>query len=210
MAPSEKLTLENAPAALEVLDAEMPLGPEHATQRVLWVLRLLLKTSRRSRAPCALDDPDTRDELGLVYEGLDDLSPTLLHRWLEHRLQQLEGRPLVLDSIGQNTRWLAERLGLSQAERKVLAFAATAEASRSLENCLTPFRRHSSGQVIQLLAELLEEPADTLRATVSPRSLLMRSGVLRFPSIPSCRRPMSNQTICSRLFARRHPLQSSR
>jgi hypothetical protein len=127
-----------------------------------------------------LDDTDTLEDLGFVSEVLNALSPALLRRWLEHRLQQLEGCELGEDSIGQNTRWLAEWLGLSEAQRKVLAFGATVEARTAVAVCLVPFKRLSSSRLIQLLSDVLGEPSEDICASLSPRSPLVRSGMVQF------------------------------
>ncbi|MEO8179803.1 MAG: ATP-binding protein [Deltaproteobacteria bacterium] len=162
----------------EAPDARTPLGPEYETQRALWMLRLLLKASSRDRPPSSLDD--ALEELGLGSEKADRLSPARVRRWLEDRLQQLEQRELAEDSIGQNTRWLAQWLGLSEGQRKVLAFAATAESSQALQYSLKPFQRLSSGLAIQLLGDVLGEPIELVRAGLSPQSQLVRSGMLQF------------------------------
>jgi AAA+ superfamily predicted ATPase len=165
---------------LKALDVRMPLGAEHETQRALWTLRLLLKAGVSARSRSALDDPDTLTELGLDSAELDTLSPRLLRRWLEHRLQQLEQRELAPDATMQNAAWLAEWLGLSEVQRKLLAFASTAEASEAVSVCLQPFARLPSSRAIQLLASVLGESADEVRASLAPQSALMVAGLLLF------------------------------
>lgn len=128
------------------LGAESALGTQHESQRALWVLRLLLQVSPHARALATLSETDTLEELGLVSKDVNKLSPVVLRRWLEQRLRQLEESELAPDSISQNTRWMAEWLGLSEAQRKLLAFAATVEISGALATCLRPFARLSSGR----------------------------------------------------------------
>lgn len=160
--------------------AERALGAEHETQRALWMLRLLSKVSSQARACSILSHADTLEELGLASEDVDQLSPGVLRSWLERRVQQLEARELAPDSISQNTRWMADWLGLSEAQRKLLAFAATAESSEALATCLGPFARLSSGRVIALLGSVLGEPTRDIRAGLSPRAPLVSSGMLQF------------------------------
>jgi transitional endoplasmic reticulum ATPase len=154
---------------------------EPTTHRALWVLRLLVHGHRHSRS-CAptLADPDTAEELGLDAKELDALSPPMLRRRLVERLQQLEACDRAPDTICQNTRWLAEWLLLSEAEREVLAFATTVETSEVLEACTKPFLRLSSTRVIQLLATVVGQPVDAVRSSLSPSARLVRSGVLQF------------------------------
>jgi AAA+ superfamily predicted ATPase len=180
MATPRKKQPARSDRPLKALDAEMPLASEHETQRALWSLRLLLKAGTSPRFRSALADPDTATELGFVSGKLDSLSPRALRRWLEHRLAQLEQRELAPDATVQNATWLAQWLGLSELERKLLAFATTAEASEAVSVCLHPFARLASIRAIQLLASVLAEPADAVRAALSPTSALMRSGVLQF------------------------------
>jgi hypothetical protein len=52
-------------------------------------------------------------------------------RWLERCLQQLEPRELALDSLTLDVTWLGARLGLSETQRKVLAFATAVEVSEA-------------------------------------------------------------------------------
>jgi len=176
--PRKKKT--SADRQLKALDARMPLHLEHETQRALWALRLLLKAGTNPRSRSALVDVDTSTELGLTPAKVDALSPRLLRRWLEHRLQQLEQRALAQDSIVQNAAWLAERLGLSDVQLELLAFATTAEASEAVSVCLHPFARLTSSRAIQLLASVLGESADDVRASLAPQSAMMRSGLLQF------------------------------
>lgn len=165
---------------LKALDAQMPLDAEHETQRAAWALRLLLKAGASARSRSALDDVDTLTELGFISAKIDALSPRLLRRWLEHRLEQLERRDLARDSTAQNAAWLAEWLGLSDVERALLAFAATAEASEAVSMCLQPFARLPNSRAIPLLASLLGETSDDVRASLAPRSPLMRAGLIQF------------------------------
>jgi len=165
---------------LRALDTKMPLTPEHQTQRALWTLRLLLKAGTSPRSRSALDDLDTLTELGFVSASIDALSPRMLRRWLEHRLAQLEGRELAPDAIAQNAAWLGEWLALDDVQRKVLAFAATADVSEAVSVCLQTFARLSGNRAIQLIASVLGESGDEVRASLAPDSPLMRSGLIQF------------------------------
>jgi len=165
---------------LKSLDAAMPLDAELATQRAVWALRLLLKAGDSARSRSALLDADTMTELGFVSAKLDVLSPRLLRCWLGHRLERLEQRTLASDSMLQNADWLGDWLGLSLLERKLLAFATTAEASEAVAMCLEPFARLTSSRAITLLASVLGEAAEDVRASLASSSALLRSGVLSF------------------------------
>ena len=166
--------------ALQALEASAPVGAEHQTQRALWMLRLLVKAPARSRPPAVLDDGDLLQMLGLASENLGKLSARRLRRRLQQRLEGLQRAALVADSIEQNAGWLARWLGLSEAQRKVLAFAATVEASSSFAACLKPFGPLSGGPLFQLLADVLGESVEAVRASLSPQSQLVRSGLLQF------------------------------
>jgi AAA+ superfamily predicted ATPase len=163
---------------VEGLDAKGQLGPEHETQRALWLLRLLLKANRGGQSGPNMDS--ALEEIGLVPKEVYALSPAQLRCRLECRLQQLERLELAEDSISQNARRLAEWLGLSEAQRKVVAFATTAESSRALAHCLEPFQRLSRPLAIELLADVLGEPIEQVRASLSSQSQLVRSGMLLF------------------------------
>ncbi|HTV19870.1 MAG TPA: ATP-binding protein, partial [Polyangiaceae bacterium] len=64
--------------------------------------------------------------------------------------------------------------------RKVLAFAATADVSEAVSVCLQPFARLPGNRAIQLIAGVLGESSDDIRASLAPHSTLMRSGLLQF------------------------------
>jgi transitional endoplasmic reticulum ATPase len=162
-------------------DVEASNAAEPTTSRALWMLRLLVHGHRQSRPfPPTLADSDTAAELGLDAKELEALSPPMLRRRLVERLKELEACDLAPDTICQNTQWLAEWLRLSEAERKVLAFATTVEISEVLEACTKPFLRLSSTRVIQLLASVVNEPVDAVRSSLSPGARLVRSGALQF------------------------------
>lgn len=178
--PRKPRTMSADRRKLRTLDAKMPLTPEHETQRALWTLRLLLKGGLSARSRLALDDLDTLTELGFNSATIDALSPRLLRRWLEHRLEQLEKRAPAPDATLQNAAWIAEWLALGEVQRNVLAFAATADGSEAVSVCLQPFARYSSSRAIQLVASVLGESNEDVRAALAPNSPLMRSGLLQF------------------------------
>jgi transitional endoplasmic reticulum ATPase len=166
--------------ALNRLDARMPLAPEQATARALWMLRLLLEAPRLSGRWSLLNDDDIVNELGLDAECLSALSPEVIRCWLAHRLAQLEQLDIVPESIGQNARWLASWLGLTEVQRELLALAATVPISEALSACMRPFARLPSARAIALLAKVLRVSADDVRASLSPQSPLVRAGLLEF------------------------------
>lgn len=161
------------------LDLRGTLDAEHETQRMLWLLRVLLRVGRQ-RLPAVLQDCDVQAELCLTTDDLAESSPDAVRRWLERRLQQLEPRELAPDSLTVNVTWLAARLGLSQTQRKLLAFATTVEVSEALSVALKGLACRSSARAIQLLASLLEESVEEVRASLFPESPLMRSGMVQF------------------------------
>src|SRR5215510_10508487 len=87
------------------LDTRETLGAEHQTQRMLWLLRVLLKVGRE-RLPGVLQDCDVQADLGLTSEDVGTASPDAVRRWLERCLQQLEPREPALDSLTLNVTWL--------------------------------------------------------------------------------------------------------
>lgn len=157
----------------------MPLKPEHRSRRVAWAIRLLLKHPRLHGPQTPLGSNDIMLELGLV-ERLERQPPSLLRAWLEGRLREIEGGPIVEDSIGRNVRWLGERLGLTPAERKLLELATTLEMSEALRSCIEPFEHHPSASLLQLLADMLDEPVDAISASLSHRAPLVRAKILSF------------------------------
>lgn len=168
------------PKLLARLDAQMPLRPEHATQRAIWMLRLLLEAPRLIDRRAPLDDDDVLSELLIDEDAIAELSPALVRGWLAHRLEQLEQMDRVPESIDQNTRWLASWLGLTEVQRELLGLAATAAISQALVACMQPFAHLSSGRAIALLAKVLCVPAAGLREGLAPDSQLSRAGLIEF------------------------------
>jgi hypothetical protein len=97
---------------IERLDAEMPVTPEQATRRGLWVHRLLLEAPRLTGSRSPLDDDDILNELALNGEVLAEVSPDVIRRWPAHRLEKLDQLGAVPESISQNSQGLASWLGL--------------------------------------------------------------------------------------------------
>jgi AAA+ superfamily predicted ATPase len=162
-------------SAVEELDALMPLLSEHCTQRAVWTFRLLLKQHKLD----ALNRLGLERDYGLVSD-LDERPAPVVRAWLERRLAQLAQAELAVDTAGQNAAWLGQRLGLSVAEQKVLAFAATVEVSEAIQHCIRAFVHGSATRFIELLAKVLDEAAPDIRASVSHRSTLVRAGIVRF------------------------------
>lgn len=163
------------------------LDGDHRTRRALWVLRLLSRITPAARLKAVLEKEDVLGELGVVAADLRrgrsskrEPSGDALRAWVERRLSRLEQAALESDSTDDNARWLAERLRLSNAQREVLAFAAAAEASGALYDCLEHFSRLAPSRAVQLLAWVIGVPAEDVRASLAPRSPLMSAGLLRF------------------------------
>jgi len=171
---------EARPDELERLEAQMPIAPEQATQRALWVLRLLLQAPRLNGTWSLLDDDDVINELGFDGEIVSGLTPDMARSWLAHRLAQLEQLDVVPESISQNSRWLASWLGLTNVQREVLALAATVSVSEALAACMRPFARLPSTRLLALLARALDLPVEEVRESLSPHSPLVRAGLVEF------------------------------
>lgn len=165
---------------LAELDAEMPLGPEQATRRALWMLRLLCKLRNPSARRGPFTDDEVLQELDLDLDELDDLPRDVLRAWLGRRLAWIEQMEIAPDTISQNVSCLADWLGLGDAERELLALAATGAVSEALACCMRPFARLPAPRALALLAEVLGAPVEDVRAGLSPRSPLMSSGLIDF------------------------------
>jgi transitional endoplasmic reticulum ATPase len=178
--PSAADTQDADASSMERLDAQMPLEPDQETSRALWMLRLLRELPKLSVTRGPLADDDVLQELGLDSDVLEKLSREVAQDWLASRLARLEQREIALDSIGQNTRWLAGWLGLGEAERRLLELAATVPVSEALRRCMNPFARLSTPRAMALLAKVLGVPVDDVRAGLSPRSPLVSAGLIEF------------------------------
>jgi len=165
---------------LERLDAQMPLNPARVTQRNLWMLRLVLESPHINGRRSPLDDDDVLGELGCELEGLEGLEPEVIRSWVAHRIEQIERLELVPDSIAENSRWLVGWLGLTDVQGQLLALAATAGVSGPLRTCMRPFGRLSAADAIRLLARVLDASPEDIRSSLSPRSQLVRAGLLEF------------------------------
>jgi transitional endoplasmic reticulum ATPase len=177
---NEDETPEAEADIFERLDALMPIEPEQASARAVWMLRLLRELRNATAARRPLRDDDILHELNLDSEALEDLPSQVVQRWLARRLTGLELCELAPDSVSQNTRWLANWLGLSEAQRLILALAATVTVSEALSSCMRPFARLPAPRAIALLAKVLAVSVDDVRDGLSPRSPLVSSGLLEF------------------------------
>lgn len=171
---------EDGPGTLERLDEMLPLDPEQVTARTLWMVRLLLEAPRLTGRRSALNDDDVLAELALDGDAIAGFSPAAVRGWLAHRLEQLEQLELGPEAISQNSRWLASWLGLTEAQRELLALAATASISESLATCMLPFARLPSTRAIGLLARVVRVPVEEVREGLAAHSPLVCAGLLEF------------------------------
>jgi SpoVK/Ycf46/Vps4 family AAA+-type ATPase len=163
-----------------------PSAPQQAAPAVLlWMLRMLVPLAghrelvgsrgfsddRLARALGLGDwiDPEDRDfDAGLVRARLRDL-----HREAEARADA--ALPAVLRA---NIGRLADLVGMSEAECRVLGFATLLHHEQELDKAADTLGALSSSAIVDVLAALLELPAHEVRNALSSQGVLARSGLL--------------------------------
>ena len=177
--------------------------PAHTTNTVsivhLWILRILVPLAGhrefvglRGFSSDALArtlglgewvDPEDREfDAGVVRARLREL-----HRQAERHAEH--AFPAVLRA---NIARLAELVGMSDAECRVLGFTTMLHRDRELDSAADTLGQLSSGAVIDVLSVLLDLPSDEVRSVLANHGVLARSGLLNIDR-------SRNALLCSKL-----------
>ena len=97
-----------------------------------------------------------------------------LHAVGERSLGQVTTPPCLHGNVAR----LAELIGLSDTDCRILEFAVLIHSERLLDDCADGLGQLSSAKVFQALAVLLDLPEEKVRASLSMQGLLGKSGLL--------------------------------
>lgn len=113
-------------------------GP--APQSEVWVLRsLLFRNHLVDFVRGCIDSSGIQDVVGRALEDVLKLTPTGRARFLTRRLKAVEARGVVRDlDVFANVETLGSALGLTPAEREILAFAVLLDDDPQVNECVKP------------------------------------------------------------------------
>ncbi|HMQ96589.1 MAG TPA: AAA family ATPase [Candidatus Nanoperiomorbaceae bacterium] len=128
------------------------------------------------------DDEDDEEETGRRRVR----SPDRFVQRLQHRRAELARVTLDPDlPLVRNIGWLAELLGLNQAEQAVLCFALFLHGDRTFQHAIAQQSRGTSTPLLcTLLARLTGLPPADIHAALSPAALLPTTGLIEVA--PAC------------------------
>jgi transitional endoplasmic reticulum ATPase len=152
----------------------------------LWILRILVPLGGHnvlfSRLGFSNDDVARAAGLGAWGDDEEsDFDEKALRKKLRdmHRLAEQSAhlaRPSA--TLERNMTRLAQLVGLSRTDCRILEFAAMLHQDRTLDDCADTLGNLNSLKVIDTLARLLDLPVEEVRVSLSPHGLLARSGLL--------------------------------
>jgi AAA+ superfamily predicted ATPase len=147
----------------------------------LWTLRLLIDGA----ALTTLSDPDspTVDLPGFLWGPEDGPVPETAaeaRKALAAKLARLEADPPPeRGSVHRNVQWLAEKVGLSNIDQRVLAFALVANDDDDLRSCLAAASNGRPDDLARVIAIALKEDPASVQACLEHGAPLIATGLLR-------------------------------
>jgi hypothetical protein len=157
------------------------LERENAELIALWCLRILVRLDghRNLESRFGESQPTILQAIGLGHlQGLAREEAVRLED-LAALLAQVEGkRPELREPLADNLAYLGGALGLSEAERRVLAFAVLMGVDPGLDDTGdTLGNRLSDEHFSRALAVTLDLPLGEIRRVLSPQGVLLSSGL---------------------------------
>jgi ATP-dependent 26S proteasome regulatory subunit len=150
----------------------------------LWILRILVPLGghRELVRPRGFSEDGVARVLGLD-EWIDpedfDFDATIVRTRLRELHRQAERAAPALPAIlNANLGRLATLVGMSDAECRVLGFATMLHHERNLDSAADTLGLLSSSAIVDVLATLLDLPEHEVRAALSSRGVLARTGLL--------------------------------
>ncbi len=161
---------------------------------VLWLLRLLVPMGgqRYFIGPNSFSDDALAEVLGLDHWvdlaecEFDQRAVRMELRGLYLEAEQELGSANVPDRLGGNVARLAELVGLSDTDCRVLEFAVMMRTERPLDEAVDLFGIVSSTRVFRMVSEVLALPEPDVRSAMSAQGTLARSGLLAIERDGSC------------------------
>lgn len=161
----------------------------------LWILRMLVALSGHQRflnrhgysnddlamslglqaSVCC--DPDA-DEFQVEDSDYDQRSALARLRRLHARAEKSEASREVPPTLGANAGCLADKLGLDEAERRILEFTVMLHSERALDEASDILGGLSTQRVVSSLAVVLGLPEAAVKAALSSKGGLARCGLV--------------------------------
>lgn len=174
------------PNCRAALTTSLPLEPPPEPIVVLWIFRMMVSAGahREFISSHGFSNDTVAEVLGLGKwtEGHPGtFKPNVvramlrqLHAAAEHDLRDA----IVPACLGDNVRRLAELVGLSDTDCRILEFAVLIRSERLLAAAAECLGAFSSWKLFQTLSVLLGLPMHDLRASLDTQGVLARSGLL--------------------------------
>jgi SpoVK/Ycf46/Vps4 family AAA+-type ATPase len=151
----------------------------------LWLLRILVPLSghRALIRPRCFTDDDLARMVGLE-DWIDpedfEFDPATVHGLLREMHREAERAPdrALPAVLRANIGRLAELVGMSATESRILGFATMLHHDPILDKAADTLGSLSSSAIVDVLARLLDLPAHEVRAALASQGVLARSGLL--------------------------------
>jgi len=149
----------------------------------LWALKILLDLKGWKRLQGKYDGfTSNREILSVIgLEHLEDkkFSKKLFIQLLERQRKKYECLPAGPNKhLAENSKKLAEYLGLNEVERQMLLFTIITEGNENFHEVAEKLGELNAEEVVASLAVIMEVPEKEVRAALSRHGLLSRSGLL--------------------------------
>ena len=152
----------------------------------LWILRILVPLGAHKEfiRGHGFANDGLAEQLGFAHWLDPDVvafMPGSVLKELRRQHQQAESeqaQAVMPEVLAHNLALLAELLGLSEVDQKLLGFAVMLHNDRLLDDVADWLGHLASGKAVQMLSVLLGLPETDLRDSLSPKGLLARAGLL--------------------------------
>lgn len=173
---------------LDKLDDNPPSNLDRGVGAItrLWLLRLLVPLGghRRFIRDSGLHDDATAEAVGLGHwletgeREFDEATARAELRSLHAKAERTRKSPPIPAMLVKNVRRLADLLGLTQADQRILEFAVMLHNERQLDDTADYLGPLSSSKVSHVLAVVLGLSESAVRDAMSSRGLLARTGLV--------------------------------
>ena len=154
----------------------------------LWILRILMTAGGHSRfiRRSSTSNDDVAGALGLPTSDADDedapFDPAATRRKLRamhERAERNSGKSRVPRVMAGNLERLSAMLGLTDADRRLLAFTCLLHVEDALDGAADMLGAINTTRVIRTLARILDLPTDVVAESLGPNGLLSRCGLIQ-------------------------------
>lgn len=153
----------------------------------LWILRILMCAGGHSRfiRRGSTSNDDVAGALGLPTSDTDDdapYDPTAIRRQLRtmhERAERGAAKNRLPGVMAGNLDRLAGMLGLTEADRRLLAFTCLLHVEDALDGAADTLGSINTTRVIRTLARILDLPTDAVAKALGPQGLLSQSGLIQ-------------------------------